>query len=270
MNTPIVLIMGEASSGKDTFAGMLAKQMNGICIAQADPLKRFAMDVFGFTTEQLWGPSERRNELDSRYDLGIAWDDAESALTHYAEYWLTDLLGTYRNKELNVLDNWFLELKTNYFKNNKSINARIVLQSLGTQGIRAIKPTAFVDYTISASMKLLAGGYGYDKERGLYPNDNETGPGAVLVTDGRFKNELLKVKSIGGTVINIVNPSNEAKAVDMAGIKGHRSEAELKTIPSHFFDMIVINDKTRGLEHLENTVGWVVRDLIHVPTYGDR
>jgi len=62
----IVGIIGKAGSGKDTVADML-HELRYDKIAFADPLKRFCMDVFEFTEEQLWGPSEKRSEPDERY-----------------------------------------------------------------------------------------------------------------------------------------------------------------------------------------------------------
>lgn len=56
-----------AGSGKDTIAEQLVSKHGFVSVALADPMKRFCMEVFGFTDEQLWGPSEKRNEPDSRY-----------------------------------------------------------------------------------------------------------------------------------------------------------------------------------------------------------
>lgn len=38
-------------------------------IALADPMKRILMDVWGFTEQQLWGPSDMRNTPDPRFPL---------------------------------------------------------------------------------------------------------------------------------------------------------------------------------------------------------
>ena len=51
-------ICGKAGSGKDTAAAYLIEKHGFVKLAFADPLKRFAKGVFGFTSEQLWGPSE--------------------------------------------------------------------------------------------------------------------------------------------------------------------------------------------------------------------
>jgi HNH endonuclease len=63
----IIGICGLAGSGKDTVADILVKHRQCVKVSFADPLKRICKDVFQFTDEQLWGPSEKRNAPDSRY-----------------------------------------------------------------------------------------------------------------------------------------------------------------------------------------------------------
>jgi hypothetical protein len=60
-------ISGLAGSGKDTVANMLIEESGFTKVSLADPLKRIARDVYAFTDEQLWGPSEFRNGPDKRY-----------------------------------------------------------------------------------------------------------------------------------------------------------------------------------------------------------
>ena len=62
----IVGISGFAGSGKDTLADFLVP--HGFQkISLADPLKKICKDVFDFSDQQLWGPSEYRNLPDKRY-----------------------------------------------------------------------------------------------------------------------------------------------------------------------------------------------------------
>lgn len=65
----IIGISGLAGSGKDTIADMFIKQGNIVKISLADPIKRICRDLWGFSLDQLWGPSERRNQEDPRYPL---------------------------------------------------------------------------------------------------------------------------------------------------------------------------------------------------------
>lgn len=52
--------LGPAGAGKDTVADMLCAKHNFVKVALADEIKRTAMRWYGFTEEQLWGPSELR------------------------------------------------------------------------------------------------------------------------------------------------------------------------------------------------------------------
>lgn len=60
----IVGLMGVAGSGKDTVGDMLVIRHGFVKIALADPMKRALAEWFGWGTDRLWGPSEKRNEPD--------------------------------------------------------------------------------------------------------------------------------------------------------------------------------------------------------------
>lgn len=62
----IIGVSGPANSGKSTVAEMLA-DWRFVAVSLADPIKRFARDVWAFSDEQLWGPSDLRNIGDPRY-----------------------------------------------------------------------------------------------------------------------------------------------------------------------------------------------------------
>lgn len=67
----ILGVMGNAGTGKDTFANHLV--LHGwVSISLADPMKRIAKEIYDFTDEQLWGPSSERNKPDMRYLRGDA------------------------------------------------------------------------------------------------------------------------------------------------------------------------------------------------------
>lgn len=64
----IIGIAGLKGSGKDTTGEILQRSFDDICLeAFADPMKRFCQEVFDFSDEQLWGPSEYRERADTRY-----------------------------------------------------------------------------------------------------------------------------------------------------------------------------------------------------------
>jgi hypothetical protein len=63
----LIGISGFAGSGKDTVADWLVREKAFVKLSLADPIKRICKDVFDFSDEQLWGPSEKRSEPDKRY-----------------------------------------------------------------------------------------------------------------------------------------------------------------------------------------------------------
>ena len=67
MNRPkLIVLSGEAGAGKDSVADALEGR-GWQRYSLAGPLKRFAADMFGFTAEQLYGPSSARNAPDPRW-----------------------------------------------------------------------------------------------------------------------------------------------------------------------------------------------------------
>jgi hypothetical protein len=60
----LIALSGRAGSGKDTVASMIP---GAVRMSFAEPLKRFCMEVFGWTEAQVFGPSELRNVPDPRY-----------------------------------------------------------------------------------------------------------------------------------------------------------------------------------------------------------
>lgn len=65
--TKLILLSGTAGSGKDSTARLLIEHHGWVLHSLAGPMKRFAADMFGFTDEQLHGPSKFRNEPDPRW-----------------------------------------------------------------------------------------------------------------------------------------------------------------------------------------------------------
>lgn len=86
MNLPnTILVAGRAGSGKSTVANHLAASRGYAIASLADPMKRFAADVFGWDGDRLWGPSELRNAVDPAWGfsarhalqtLGTEWGRA--------------------------------------------------------------------------------------------------------------------------------------------------------------------------------------------------
>lgn len=256
----MMIIKGEAGSGKDTVAGFLEKHHGYRAIAQADPMKRFAAFLFGFTENQLWGPSEARNAEDARYafkrksEVHKNWEIARGRLFDAETgMWLAGI-GVDSKAGLQALYGWFDDLESSMRKDLRTLTPRAALQTLGTEFGRSIDPGIWSRLAIEVGEKLLVGGYTYDRTTGLVLMPGFKGYSNIVITDGRFRNEILNMLKLGGKTLNLINPKDESQATESAGFKGHASEAEAKGIPNSWFTHKLINDKKLGLEHLEETV----------------
>ncbi len=256
---PIVGVKGSARSGKDTIAGFLAEALGGVCIAQADPMKRFAATLFGFTEEQLWGGAAKE-AVDPRAAVPGFWSAAESVLMEVAPPTMMFDWGIAPEKAMPYLRAWFASLQAS----PETFSPRVVLQTFGTEFGRAVEKDVWSRYSLGVAETLLNGGSAYDRSRGLYPyNGTDLTPGWVLVTDVRFRNEALNIKRLGGWILEVINP--EAAGPSNVGIKGHASETELATIPKTWTDVRFTNDKKGGLDTARFYVEELVRNLFKVP-----
>lgn len=269
MNSHVVLIAGAAGSGKDTVAGIVCKNFNALSIAQADPMKRFVRNLFEFSLEQLWGPSERRNEVDPRLEEGKTWDSGWEYINSMGcRYWLKNMLKQGRSdmdpiKAHDLLVEWYKDAQARQLK-----TPRAILQTFGTEYGRSLHEDVWSNIAMNIARTLLRGGVSYQSNSGtvLSPESN---PSLVLVTDGRFKNEVLNIQAQNGVTVLVTDPrrhATETDAVEKAGIKGHASEAELNGMPDHFFNVIISNDKTRGLDALESMVKMCFKSFL-LPQY---
>lgn len=270
---PEILLFGEAKSGKDTVADFLVKNHGAVGLAMADPMKRFAAQVFGFDEHTLWGPSSARNSMDPRFYFDTAgesdaWKIAREIIYRGAipSEWIAELMDWKRSNDSFVpavekLQKWFWLLQ-NLAKDQGGLSARTMLQTIGTEWGRYIDDRIWIRYAQRAQRKLVSGGWTYNRSTGLSPVGGAKYDLAV-VTDGRFRNECIEFKAGGAFVLKVRNPETETLT---AGVQGHASEMEQRTIPDFWYDLVVINDKRLGLEHLESEVGdivdWKFRDAL--------
>ena len=244
---PIILVCGNAGSGKDTVADKIVSFIpNSIKLAQADEMKRFAAKVFKFNDQQLWGPSEKREEVDERYDRPRYWDAAVTRFNQESAIWVHEL-GLEGNAGA-ALTAWFFALP------REELTPRHVLQTIGTEFGRTQRYDLWTKKATNDAEKLLNGGYSYSREHGV-----QAGPklpyDLVVISDGRFRNEVLNVKKLGGGAIKVVPPSPTSNAGK------HQSESELDNIPYSWFDIVLENNKEHGLAGLTQAMLPVLNNL---------
>lgn len=123
----IIGLVGQAGSGKDTTASLI-KDLAGERVhlmALADPLKIFLMEVFGWTEEQLWGPSYLRDVPDSRFPRRTVEKYEGEAIYTETEY----------------------------------LTPRYALQTLGTEWGRNCYKNVWVDYAMREAKDILEYSY---------------------------------------------------------------------------------------------------------------
>jgi len=238
---PIVLLCGKSGSGKDTAAGMLRDEFGSVSIAMADPIKRFCALVLGFDNQALWGESSLRNALDTRFATnpdGLFSAALSRTWSPEAQDWIGSLeISSRGNKrhwvERRIREKWIPMLQQ-FVAENGGLTARYALQTLGTEIARqAVGPDVWVNKAIKTAEPILLGRQ-YHATQGVLVQEDAPVP-FVVITDGRFPNEILRVKRAGGYAILIESPDKDTGT--------HASENSLKDVPQSWFDSVIWNDK---------------------------
>lgn len=263
----IIGVCGLAGAGKDTIADYLSGSFKFQKVAFADPLKRICRDVYDFTDEQLWGPSEKRNEPDKRYPTGrfagLAWMCTECTVAFHGKPFEEKALGLVgEGKKCFACEELTPRADLHYVGAPEYLTPRFALQQLGTEWGRDCYPNTWVDYALRVAKKILRTDYTqneavwrYDYSRGLYRSDRNWWstqrshsarqaadyndiPRGVVISDVRFHNEVAAIHAAGGYVWHVTRP--------VPGLEGaagtHRSETEQAGINPELFSFHLRND----------------------------
>jgi len=221
----IIGLSGQAGAGKDTTADLLVKDYGFVKVALADPMKRICRDVFAFSDEQLWGPSDKRNAPDERYPRG----------------YFTGIAGP-----VPAIDLGFL-------------TPRYALQTLGTEWGRNCYPDVWVEYALRIAQRLNEGGYYYDTQSGLRPMMQVEGVMVpkknVAISDVRFLNEIKSIQKQGGKVVRLRRQTTLSGSAT-----SHSSETEQLSIPDSTFDYVLDNSGPK--ENLPGLVQQMMKTLM--------
>lgn len=266
----IIGLSGLAGSGKDYIANILCTNYGFVKVAFADPIKRICRDVFDFTEEQLWGPSEKRNEPDNRYRKNCNFCARTGSVRVPDED---------KNGEWNKETEWtgsFVTLPCRYCEGAgyTNLTARHALQRLGTEWGRDCYENVWVDYTLRISFALLRepDAMGqidcYDPKKGLYVQkapvfvinhfgrmERQSHKG-VVIPDVRFRNELDALHGGGAKVVRIRRNSQTTLTGEAAQ---HASERDQAGIPDSDFDFVLHNVENsevlqKSIQEMMNTI----------------
>jgi hypothetical protein len=221
-------IHGRSNSGKDTAADFLTKY-GFVKVALADPLKRIIREVYNFSDQQLWGPSENRNVPDQRYKRSecplcggrALHDECEGSGPTY-------------------------------------LTPRYALQELGTGWGRDCYKDTWVELTIRTAREILMHPDSrYTQQLGFWREPESEGESirGIVVPDVRYLNEFRAIRKAGGRMVRLVRPGS-----GLTGAYGeHDSENDMREIPDSEFDLILHNDGT--LDDLRQKVETLLTQL---------
>lgn len=235
----LIMLVGRAGSGKSEVARILSEDFDAALVAQAAPMKDFVEGTFGFTWNQLHGPSEARNAVDDRYEgpEGDRWREcvAES-IADAGREWVADVLSDAsedaQHRAFRALCDWAMEVL-----DGGQITPRRVLQTLGTEWGRVHGGRdMWSRYALRKASEAL-----------------DVSPMAVVV-DGRFRNEVLNARAAGARIVRI-------STLTVADVRSHVSEQEIDGMPATWFHAELLNDRAAGLDALRHTVKAMVRRL---------
>ncbi len=262
-NIPTILgLFGPAGSGKDLIADWLCEKQGFVKIAFADPMKRFAMEAFGFTYNELWGPSEERNKL---FKVDDTWwlntiNSFRLAASEILEYVLhTDN----RVQGYLQLYDWLYKLRES---NKEEISARIILQTLGTEWGRSVDELMWVNYAYATIHNLINNDLHYTQTGGLkLPSLNNPYKevNGIVIPDHRFLNEIERTQAKEGYVIRL-NRLSLVKKEEVIGVAGHVSEQGQKTIPDSAFDYTL--NLEEGIDKIHKAVEGMYEHKLWIDT----
>lgn len=225
----VLCISGYSGSGKDEFASQIITDTGAPKIGLADPAKRHMADIYGFTEEQLFGPSSCRNAGDLRYlreeARSMTAEELQDAKSGDPKIWLSPREALQRYCELMDL-----------MYENTWVRKALETHKMMTE-IQKIRGNDYLYWEYDRMMGLV---------RRLDSQENLASVPDIFFScsaDFRHWHEMLLARQMTTeffipVLIRVKRPSIPIPPYN------HRSETEMATIPDSVFDFVVNNDGT--------------------------
>lgn len=209
-------ILGLAGAGKDTFANMLLEHLPDFKIDRyARPLKELTCRIFGLTMEEVEDRIIKEKPVQVSRDVMIQ----EVFGT------LSDVLN-FTDEELDKASELFFE----HFQSARAMSPREFQQIFGTDVVRAVKPTAWVDRLQSVQSNL-------------------------IVPDVRFENELCDVNYLVTRFVGVPRPTHTSE--HFAWDLQFANDVWMPQVPH-----VCNGESFMTLELLNDTAEWVASEII--------
>ncbi len=263
----ILGISGQAGSGKDTASDYFVEHYGFVKMSLADPIKRLSANVFAFSYDQLWGPSDLRNKIDERFSrceivsssvafgpgcslapidrvCDQAWATAARNLLVYGPKWVESVLpDASEDDRVECLQGLCTGIATLGHK-YPDLSPRVLLQYLGSDwGRTHLGDDIWIDLLLRDAVPVLEG-HDYQCSSGVvFLKDLYTKPRGVVCSDVRFLNEITKFKQNKCKLLRVNRSETDSKAA-VLGMSSHVSEMEQKGFTTVMFDAVINNDKS--------------------------
>lgn len=280
----MVAISGFSGVGKDECASVLLNKFSAVQTGLADPAKRHMADVYGFSYDQLFGPSKFRNAGDLRFpknvckELGLnpCTDDVHASPPHESlkgkKLWSFAVQGrkSFSGALVEILPKLVTiadERETRYFVEQGDprfwLSPRESLQ-LYCELMNNLYLDTWIEKGINVHRQLgevhqqdehdIFMRYTYDRMKGVVQNDirNEgnwkknTGHIVTCFADFRHWHEIRAAKRVTDMVPVLVRIRSERVPTPPYQ---HRSETEQATIPDSEFHFVLENNGTVADAH---------------------
>lgn len=277
----MICVSGFSGVGKDEFCSRLVKNHGAVQTGLADPMKRHMADLFGFSEEQLFGPSIFRNAGDIRYPKEImdhaewfappresspsSWiirisdktgvSDFEPMLNHWSQSNDPKLPPVKKQESNGITEYVFSEGDPSFW-----LSPREALQKYG-ELMNNLYLNSWIRKGIEDHVKIASGSYSYSRMGGVKHTGAPTRDRKMVITcfsDFRHWHEIRAAKSSSVRGIIPVLVRIKSKRVPNPPYQ-HRSELEQTTIPDSEFNFIIHNDK--GVDELHKASDRLVHML---------
>jgi hypothetical protein len=236
-------VSGFSGVGKDEFTSVLNNEFGAIQTGLVDPAKRHMADVYGFTEQQLFGPSAYRNKGDIRYPKPAFYDDCLFQKPESTTY----IKGLQLGEEVKEGDPAYW------------LSPREALQKY-CELMNTLYGNTWVRKAFEVHEQIGTGLYNYSKMGGLEArSERREGENVITVmADFRHKHEISAAKNLKN--IKSVLVRIKSKRVPNPPFN-HRSETEQAEIPDTEFDYIINNDGS--IQDLHNQARDLVNRVLH-------
>lgn len=252
MNHYMFCVSGFAGVGKDEFCKRLVTNHGAYHTGLIDPAKRHLSEVYDFSEEQLFGPSNFRNAGDIRYPKHNYYSsrlqplDKKSVLKWEIREPKSDNL--YYTRDFFVTDYSFIgqDGSVNYVVEQGDarfwLSPREALQLHG-ELLNDLYIDTWIQKGVNVHLSLATGQFKYSRMGGLIPKTTPSLEDSIITcfSDFRHIHEVEYVRRMSKSQCIPILVRIKSKRVPQP-IFTHRSEVEQTRIPDTKFNVVVHND----------------------------